>query len=261
MDAKLEYKLVAVLSDIHGNNHALEAVLKDVERNRPDRIVVCGDVGPGPFIRETLDRLMSLGAPASFVRGNGDRELVSAYDNHLPYNPDEKDPARMLAAWNAAQIDKKQRDFLAGFKDQVVLNIAGLGRVLFCHGSPRSDEEIITSQTPEAILDKFLAGIHEKTVVCGHTHHQFDRNLERYRVINAGSVGMPYEGRPGAYWAMLGPGVDFQRTEYDTERVVDEADSIGYPDASYRENLLTPPKAEEVAVYFEEVAAQRGERS
>ena len=251
---------VAALSDIHGNIRALNAVLEEVEREQPDKIVVCGDVAAGPFPGETVDRLMELGERAYFIRGNADRELISAYDSRLQIDPEE-DPARILTSWSAQQINQRQRDFLASFEDRVVLEVAGLGRVLFCHGSPRSDEEIITSLTPEDSLEKLLAGLDEKVVVCGHTHHQFDRKTDNFRVINAGSIGMPYEGKPGAFWALLGPGVDLRRTEYDFEGAVEDALSTGYPDPSYQETILTPPKPDEVAAFFEKVAAERGERS
>jgi hypothetical protein len=129
--------------------------------------------------------------------------------------------------------------------------------VLVCHGSPRSDEEIITSFTPEDSLEKLLAGLEEKVVVCGHTHHQFDRKTDGYRVINTGSIGMPYEGKPGAFWVLLGPDVKSRRTEYDFERAVKDALSIGYPDPSYQETILTPPKSDKVAALFEKIAAGR----
>ncbi len=251
---------VAALSDIHGNIQALNAVLEEVEREQPDMIVVCGDVASGPFPSDTLDRLMELGKRAYFIRGNADRELISAYDSHPQFDPKEEDPAKIFSSWSARQINQRQRDFLASFQDRVVLEVMGLGRVSFCHGSPRSDEEIITSLTPEESLEELLDGLEEKVVVCGHTHHQFDRKTDRYRVINAGSVGMPYEGRPGAFWVLLGPGVDLRKTEYDFERAVEEALKTGYPDPSYQETILTPPKPDEVAAFFEKIAAERGER-
>jgi putative phosphoesterase len=252
---------VAVLSDIHGNIRALNAALDEVAREQPDRIVVCGDVASGPFPAATIDRLMALGEPALFVRGNADRELVSAFDHAFPYDPGETDAARLFAAWAAQHIDQRQRDFLAGFHDRLSLEIAGLGRVLFCHGTPASDEEIITCLTPPARLEIICAGLEEEIVVCGHTHHRFDLQAGDRRVINAGSVGMPYEGKPGAFWAILGPGVEFRRSTYDAERAAEEALAAGYPDPSYAETLLAPPTPVEVAEFFEKVAADRGERS
>jgi putative phosphoesterase len=252
---------IAVLSDIHGNHRALDAVLDEVEREQPDRIVFCGDVASGPFPAETIARLLELEARALFVHGNADRALVSAFDTRLSFNPEEKNPALLVSAWNSRQIDREGRDFLARFENRLVLEVTGLGRTLFCHGSPRSDEEIITRLTPEDHLQKLFAEILEKVLVCGHTHHQFDRRFGSYRAINPGSVGMPYQGKPGAYWALLGPGVKLRRTDYDFERFVEEALASGYPDPAYRDTLLDPPQADTVAGFFEKVAIERGERS
>jgi putative phosphoesterase len=252
---------VAALSDIHGNIRALNAALEDLEHDKPDAIVVCGDVAAGPFPSEVLERLMGLGERAYFIRGNADRELIDAYDNHLQYNPEVENPAQFFSSWSAQHINQRQRNFLASFEDRVVLAVTGLGGVLFCHGSPRSDEEIITSLTPVDSLAKLLVGLQEKVVVCGHTHHQFNRKINGYRVINAGSIGMPYEGIPGAFWVLLGPDINLRRTEYDYQRAVEDALSAGYPDPSYQETILTPPKPEEVAAFFEKVAYERGERS
>jgi putative phosphoesterase len=251
---------VAVLSDIHGNRRALEAVLAEVEKEKPDKIVIGGDVALGPFPCETIECLMALGDRALFVRGNADRELVEAFDEKLAYDPKEENPGKRLSTWSAQQINETQRNFLASFQDTVKLDVLGLGEVLFCHGSPRSDNEIITSLTPPETLEKLFQGIDDKVVVCGHTHHQFDRITDDFRVINPGSVGMPYEGQAGAYWALLGPSVQLRRTVYDVLKAAQEAEVAGYPDVEYRATLITPPAAAEVAAYFEEMAAKRGER-
>jgi putative phosphoesterase len=251
---------VAVISDIHGNLRALNAVLEEIEREQVDHIVVCGDVAAGPFPSETINRLMKLGELTSFVCGNSDREIVAAYDSQQPVNIKEEDHAFLIASWCANQIDSNQRDFLANFSDRVVMKISDFGKVLFCHGSPRSDMEMITMFTPETDLIRMLSGVEENVVACGHTHHQFDRNVEPYRVINVGSVGMPYEGIPAAFWALIGPDVELRMTEYDAKGTADEAVSADYPDPTYSETILEPPGPEEVARYFEQVAAERGER-
>ncbi len=251
---------VAVISDIHGNLHAMDAVLEEIGREQVEAVVVCGDVASGPFPAKTINRLADLPGRKFFIRGNADREMVTAYDSRAPFNPEEKNPARFFAAWSAQRINQEQRDFLAGFAERIVLQVDGLGQVCFCHGTPQSDEEIITLLTPEADLLRILEGVEEKVVIGGHTHHQYDRGAGGYRVINAGSVGMPYEGRPGAYWALLGPEVQLRRTEYDVEGAIAAAESAGYPHHGYREMMLNPPKPEEVAAFFEQTAADKGER-
>lgn len=253
---------VAALYDIHGNVAALDAVLAELERELPDGIVVGGDVASGPFPSATLERLMQLSERAHFVRGNADREVVAAYDGRIAFDPEEENPARRGGAWAAQRITRARRDFVATFCERVVLDVDGLGRTLFCHGSPRSDEEMITTLTPESSLRRMLAGVEERVVVCGHTHMQFERVVAGVRVVNAGSVGMAYEGRPGAFWALLGPGVELRRTDYDVERAAEEVRVAGFYDATFADEiLLHPPGPDEVAQYFEQLAAERGERA
>jgi len=166
-----------------------------------DAFIIGGDVAAGPLPRETIDQLMTLSGRARFVRGNADREIVNAYERGATQIDEVDDPAIRAAVFAASRISGTQRDFLAGFAPTVGLEVDGLGPTLFCHGSPRSDTEIITRVTPEARLREILGAVEEQVVVGGHVHQQFDRSLDRWRFVNAGSVGVPYESRPGAYWA------------------------------------------------------------
>jgi len=229
---------VAVLADIHGNLPALEAVLAEVEAAAPDLVVVCGDVASGPLPAETIELLRSL-PDARFVRGNADRELVSAFDRRLSND------------WCATQISPDQRDFLASFPETLSIEVDGLGRVLFCHGSPRSDEEMMTSETPDERLAELIGGVDAAVVVCGHTHMPFDRKAGAVRVINPGSVGMPY-AEPGAHWALLGPGVEMRRTDYYREGAAARIRKSEWADAEEfaRSNVLTAPSAEDAFAYF-----------
>jgi predicted phosphodiesterase len=249
---------VAAIYDIHGNLPALEATLVEIEREHVDLIVVGGDVASGPMPTTVIERLIGLGDRTRFLRGNADRHLVGAFDEgqQLSAVQDEADPWLRRAAWEAEQISREQRDFLADFSETAVIEVDGLGETLFCHGSPRSDEEIITPGTSEERLSTILAGVGHRVVVCGHTHMQFDRSHDERRVINAGSVGMPYEGRPGAYWALLGPGVDLRRTEYDFDAAADAIRQSGFPEAEQhvKDLFLEQPGREEVTEYFEQQA-------
>jgi diadenosine tetraphosphatase ApaH/serine/threonine PP2A family protein phosphatase len=142
-----------------------------------------------------------------------------------------------------------------------VLEVDGLGPTLFCHGSPSSDEQIVTRSTPEPALRRLLAGVAERVVVCGHTHVQFDRRLGGTRIVNAGSVGMAYEGRPGAHWALLGPAVDLRRTPYDVEAAAARVRATSFPDVGpFVDDLLHPAGADEASAFFEQLAEKRGER-
>jgi predicted phosphodiesterase len=247
--------VVAALYDVHGNLPALEAVLADRAFGRADAVVVGGDVAAGPMPAEVLDRLQALAAPVRWVRGNADREVVAHFDrgdtDHSVYGPDA--PAERADAFTAGRITRAQRDLLAGFEDVVRLDGA-----LYCHGSPRRDDEIITALTPEARLEPMLDGVAEALVVCGHTHHQFELRAGAHRVVNAGSVGMPYEGAPGAYWLLVHDGTpEPQRTVYDVDAAADPLRASGFPDVDdlIRESLLDPFDAAWFARHFEERAA------
>jgi putative phosphoesterase len=244
---------VAVLADIHGNLPALDAVLTEVEQAAPDAIVVAGDVAAGPMPCETLDRLAGLGGEIHFIMGNADREMVEAFDG-------VRDAGDVIP-WAAGRLDRARRDALASYVPTVSLDVGGLGRVLLCHGSPRSDEEIITVLTGADRLAPMLAGVDEPTIVGGHTHRQFDRQVAGRRVINAGSVGMPYEGDAAAFWALLGPRVELRRTAYDVEAAARIMRAAGLPDIDrlmLRESLLEPTDPDEVAGYFEGLAGNAG---
>ena len=228
---------VAALYDIHGNLPALEAVLSELQSLTPDLVVVGGDAVFGPFPRETLETLLALDERACFVRGNTDR---------------------ILGDFVADGLTPEQRDFLAGLPLTVSLEVGGLGSVLFCHASPRSDEEIVTRLSPEARLTPMLEGVAEDIVVGGHTHIQFDRRAAGKRLVNAGSVGMPYEDEPGAYWALLGPDVELRRTAYDLDAAAERIAASGYPDAEAwaREYVYAVNQPDDASRYFEEVATR-----
>ncbi len=239
---------IAALYDIHGNLPALEAVLAEVEEAEPDVVVVGGDIVLGPMPGETLELLLGLGERALFVRGNCDR-LMGEEITEGGLNADR-------ARWSAEQLDRGQRAWLAGLPDTQSVDVDGLGQTLFCHGSPRNDEEILTAISSELRVAEAVAGVAEQTVVCGHTHVQFDRATADKRLVNAGSVGMPYESLPGAYWALLGPGLELRRTDYDRAAAAEAIRATGFPDAGEfaEENVLTVPSSQEATELFERMA-------
>ncbi|HEX6122296.1 MAG TPA: metallophosphoesterase family protein [Ktedonobacterales bacterium] len=253
---------IAALYDIHGNLPALNAVLAELEAARPDLIVVGGDIVSGPMPRQTLERLSQLGAQVRAIRGNGDREVVTAFDGQ-PLSPDLPAEVREITHWVAGQLTRAQRDFLAALPLQLALQVERLGEILFCHATPRSDEEIFTPITPEERLGTIFSGVEQEIVVCGHTHIQFERCVGHVRIVNAGSVGMPYADRPGAYWLLLGPqGYEHRRTEYDTEATARAIQASGYPQARdfAAENVLSVPTAGEATDIFERMAEVRWSR-
>jgi putative phosphoesterase len=224
---------VAAIYDIHGNLPALEAVLDDIRRAGVDRVVVGGDVVPGPMPRKTLACLLGLDVPVEFIRGNGEAAV-----------PEQ---AREPVRWTAEQLRPEDERLLAGWPMTLRLEVGGVGAVLFCHATPRSDTEVFTRLTPEDRLVPVFGGLGAPVVVCGHTHMPFDRTVGPTRVVNAGSVGMPY-GRPGADWLLLGPDVRPRHTDYDLDRAAGRITATSYPQAAEfaARHVLEPPSEGEI---------------
>lgn len=254
---------IAALYDIHGNLPALNAVLDDLAQVQPDLIVIGGDIVSGPMPVQTLERLFHLGNRLRFIRGNNDREVVLAFDSQpitRRYMPDISAKGREEMQWTARQLTRDHRDFLAALPEQLVLQIDGLGNVLFCHATPHSDEELFTPRTPEARLSTIFSGIDQEIVVCGHTHIQCELRHGNLRILNAGSVGMPFADQPGAYWLLLSSrGYEFRRTAYDTEAAAQEIRAIGTTHAQEfaEKNVLTTPTEASMLDILEQWSRER----
>jgi predicted phosphodiesterase len=231
---------VAALYDVHGNLPALEAVLADPRLVEAETVVCGGDLVAGPLGAECLDAMLALGDRVRFVRGNGERNVLARRPEHG-------------SAWCADRLGDARLRELAGWPLTCELEVAGLERVLFCHATPRSDEEIVTRITPESAVAEALMGTSADVVVCGHTHVQFDRRIGALRLVNAGSVGLPYEGRQGAFWALVtGDGVDLLETGYDVEHAARLMRASGSPVADEHAHLLLHPEDPvEVTSHFE----------
>jgi len=224
---------VAALYDVHGNLAALEAVLVEVERERPDAILFGGDIASGPFPRETIELVRSLD-DAVFVLGNADVLASPALNS-------EFDAARR---WVESRLDEEQIAWLASLPFSWSAD-----DTLFVHANPRDVEAPFWEWTPDEELEEWLTGMQESRIVTGHTHMQWDRRVGEKRWICAGSVGMPYEDEPGAYWAMLIDGEpQFRRTEYDLERAAEAVRRSGHPMAEQlaEENVLRVPSRDEL---------------
>lgn len=226
---------VAALYDIHGNLPALEAVLAEVDGEDVDAIVVGGDIASGPpQPREVVELVRSL-PQARCIRGNADRLRDAQHGD------DEG------LAWLLERLDDDHVEWLVTLPFSTVLDGS-----LYVHATPRDDETIVTELTTDEKLTGLLEGVVQRRVVAGHTHMQLERSVEGTLFVNAGSVGWPYEGRPGAYWAILDEGVELRRTEYDRERAAELIRRSGHPRAEEiaRENILeSPTRAEALEVF------------
>ena len=233
---------VAAIYDVHGNVPALEAVLRDVRDAQVDRIVVGGDVIPGPMPREAIALLEALNRPTDFLVGNGEREVLAlragAESTSVPPR------FRGMMQWTADQLDDAMALRLAAWPATCRLQLDSLGDVLFCHATPRSDTEIFTERTREEVVRPIIDAAAAGVVVCGHTHMQFDRRIGGTRVVNAGSVGMSFQG-PGAYWLLLEDDVFLRRTDYDATEAASRIVATTYPlAAEFADgNVLHPPTA------------------
>jgi predicted phosphodiesterase len=228
---------VAALSDVHGNAPALEAVLAEVEA-QPDVIVFCGDLTWGPLPVETLRLVEQLASRARFVRGNADRTVGEIQLRDDLSEIEEYQRRAHGELWKRP----------AGFEEGLAIDVLGLGPTRFSHGSPRSDEECVTERTPEERVREFTAGVSEGVVVHGHTHVQYERTVAGRRLLNPGSVGIPYEGVLGAFWAVLGPDVELRRTQYDVEAAAERIRASGDPFAEELVEMLKSPPTREEAI-------------
>jgi predicted phosphodiesterase len=239
---------VAALYDIHGNLPALEAVLQEVRQAAVDHIVVGGDVLPGPMPDETMRCLLDLDIPVQFIYGNCEVAVLEQMAG--------KEPARMpkpyhpTIRWTAERVHGYQQT-LAGWPKTLRLDIPGSGAVLFCHATPRNEDEVFTRLTPDDRLAPILDGLDVSMVVCGHTHMQFDRLVRNTRVVNAGSVGMPF-GEPGADWLLLAADVQLRHTSYDLGEAAARIRATGfpYPDDFATRYVLQPPSEKDMLDAF-----------
>lgn len=240
---------VAALYDIHGNLPALEAVVHDVQQEDVDLIVVGGDV-VGPMSQETLARLLSLDIPVRFIHGNGDRVVLV----HARGEPIDEVPARYrdCITWTADRLDNASLRAMAAWPSTCEVEIDGLGQVLFCHATPQNDVDCFTRATPNDRVARLFAGVQARTVICGHTHMQFDRVVGQLRIVNAGSVGAPFAPPAGAHWLLLGPDVQLRQTPYDVARAAEEIRATGFPlveEVAIRYVLNPPSEAETLAMF------------
>lgn len=251
---RIQADRVAALYDIHGNLPALEAVLDEVRSLSVDLLLFGGDLVWGPWSREVVELILST-ENRVVIRGNADREVAGRLDAS-----DGLDKAvAAVNVWSSDQLSVEQRGWLEQLPETAAIGIDGLGETLFCHGSPRSDEEILTSATSDQRFAEALSHVGAPTVICGHTHIQFQREIGGTLVVNAGSVGLPYENDPGSYWVLLGPDVSLRRTTYDVKETATLMRAIKCPnvDEMFATTIEQPPNRDDVIEHFESIARKK----
>lgn len=234
---------IAALYDIHGNLPALKAILDKLKTVNIHQIIIGGDVILGPLSKECLDLLLKYPLPISFIQGNCEVAVLSEMEGHLK----ENFPKYVLndIRWTAQQLTTEHQMIMSNWPKTIILETPKLGKILFCHATPRSDNEFFTYLTAEDKLLPLFENLGVDMVVCGHTHIQFDRMVGKVRVVNAGSVGMPY-GKAGAYWLLLDDEVELRYTAYDLEAAADQILQLDYPNAeNFAKNCVLQPQAKE----------------
>jgi predicted phosphodiesterase len=207
--------------------HALDAVLEAVSREGFDAVLFGGDLIGGPFPEVVVARARELDG-ARFVRGNAERAPGEWDHERL-----RGDDLRWLAEWPFSH---------------------SIDGVLYVHATPQDDTTMTTVFTPDDVVQASFGGVRESVVVIGHTHHQFERRVGGVRVVNAGSVGMPYEGEVAAFWLAVEDGRPaFRKTPFDIERAIADMRASGWPVAEefVMENMQVAIPRDEAAQYFE----------
>ncbi len=246
---------VAALYDVHGNLPALEAALAEVRAAGAHHVVVGGDVVPGPMPAAAMDALLGLDLPTTFIRGNGEADVLAAAEGRLPDRVPS--PFRDAVRWVAERLRPEHLEAMAHWPLTAELDLDPLGRILFCHATPASDSGIVTERTPEDRLHELFGAVGADVVVCGHTHVQFHRRVGPLHVVNAGSVGFPF-GRAGAHWLLLGDEPHFRHTTYDVRAAGDAFRAVGYPDAAFVDPA-EPPDASRMLARLEAAGEARSE--
>jgi putative phosphoesterase len=243
---------LAVLNDIHGNLPALDAVLVEVRAASVDRIVCGGDVIVGPMSNAVLDRLSGLSVPVEYLLGNAEVAVLESLAGRAPAAVPER--YRPAIVWTARQV-AAYGGVIATWPKTIRFDVDGIGSVLFCHGTPRDENEIFTRLTAEERLRPLFDPLGAALVVCGHTHMQFERQVGATRIVNAGSVGMPW-GRRGADWLMIDERIELRHTDYDTQAAADAVRGSGYPDADdfFVRGVSAPPPLDQMEHAYERMS-------
>lgn len=231
MPDRLVRMTIAVLSDIHGNRRALEAVLAEPDVQSANTVLIAGDAVPGPHAAEVMTLLRDLGSRLQTVRGDGERAVAQALLTTTPQHDD-------MYVWTKRRLDIRDISRIADLP--IVVELEG---TLICHATPTRDDQAFTLDTPDHEVLTAVSPVTQGTLIVAHTHQQFDRTVGDVRILNAGSVGLPNEGSPGARWALIdGPQVFLNTTSYDHLAEADEWQRTDFPNAERWASILRAPE-------------------
>ncbi len=237
---------IAAICDIHGNSTALEAVLEEIANEDVDLIIVGGDVVSGPMPKETLALLQNVKTSTRYILGNAESEVIRYLNGEEVNGLSER--ANEEAQWVSTLLSAENVELIKGWSTIEKIQSKELGTLLFCHGTPQSNVEIFTKVTPDEKLELLFENVDASVVVCGHSHMQFDRNIENIRIVNAGSVGMPF-GKTGADWLLIDSSIHFKHTDYNIEKAAKRILKSNYPHAeSFVENNVLKAPSESDAI-------------
>jgi predicted phosphodiesterase len=244
---------LAVLSDVHGNLLALEAVLADIEaQGELDVHLVLGDLAAFcPWPSETLARLQELPG-ALFLQGNTDRYLVTGQRPRFPSVRSPEDWASMPAKlaerdanfrWTVERLSYDDYEFLRDLPTRFDLDVPGYGRVVAVHANAQDDETSLAPDTPDDKLRDYFSDLDARLVLYGHTHRPMDRMVDDLRIVNDGSVGLPLDGDPRPAYVLLDfegdeCAVTTRRVSYDREAVIAELERVDHPAMAWVGGIL-----------------------
>lgn len=218
--------MIALLYDIHGNDIALAAVIEDAKVAGADAWLLGGDyclMGAQPAA--VLDRLETLPADTIWLRGNTERWVAHPDADDIPI-----ESIRDAALFVQGAIGPDSVRELAALPDTLAdVPFDGAAMTVFCHASPGSDMDGFIDKPADADGERAGSSFEANTIVCGHTHIQFAREVGVIEVVNPGSVGLPFDGDRRAAYALLAPdgSFDLRRVEYDFEAAIDAYDELG----------------------------------
>lgn len=222
------YKSATIISDIHGVFPALRAVLEEESANPSEVLIVLGDSLAGPMPNETRELLQLHASRMVAILGNADREIMAVH-----YGTDQYTHQGVFQH-AADSLNQSSLTWLASLPAFESLNLTGIGEVLICHATPQNDEDVVVVDSTIDRWNQVFDGLSEqvKLVLMGHTHMPFQRLVNRRRVINPGSVGLPYGGS-GAHWVRISDGVIETRiTHFDIPNAIGEiVANSGFADA------------------------------